>query len=58
LCEWSNSKLRNFKRDPAFEELYFERRGKISRNCLKKPCLLPVWVYTFGACGAMYLSAT
>src|SRR5215212_1041098 len=34
--------------------LYAE--GRISRSFLKKPFLLPVWVYTFGAHGGMYRS--
>jgi hypothetical protein len=36
LCEWINSKLRNLKQDPAFEELYSERRGKNIKKLLEE----------------------
>jgi hypothetical protein len=42
LCEWINCNLRDLEEDPAFEELYYERRGQNIKSCLKK--LFPLHV--------------
>jgi len=36
LCEWINSKLRDLKKSPTFEELYFERRGQNIKKLLEE----------------------
>jgi hypothetical protein len=36
LCKWINRKLRTLQQDPAFEELYFERRGQNIKKLLEE----------------------
>lgn len=36
LCEWITSKLRELEKSPAFEELYFERRGQNVKKLLEE----------------------
>lgn len=40
LCEWINSKLRDLEKNPAFEELYFERRGHNIKRLLEEAVLV------------------
>ncbi len=54
LCDWINSKLRDLKTFPVLKNVTLSEKGKISRSCLKKLFLLPVWACPFGVRGAMY----